>query len=441
MNRLIMSILVAAVAACSTDQGPTGSADTPIAPLPAIKDNNVLVISFDALRHDALGVYGQTEPTSPTIDTWSRRAFVFDSAYAAAQATPASFAAAFTGQYPFRALSQWHVTTDNTLANTFRQGGYKTFGLFNNPQVTAKRGFGAGFEDYNVVSVRDQRVALRAERMLEQYKDDRFFGWIHFISPHAPYESFEFAEHLYTPNYEGNFMKVGNPGVAEPEDRDRLVELYLGEVLFVDRMMYRLLRKLRELGLDKNTVVILTSDHGEQFFEHGETDHRSPYEEVIRIPLIMRFPEQTEQVRVQAPVLTMDLLPTLASIAGFTVPEGLDGIDLSSTSQRQQPWLITAMTHMQRLGMAARKGDWKFIAHCRRGNYFEELFDLSTDPGEQNNLILDYPEIAGEIHEQVQANIGGEPCEVIHNSLQGKHFLDGFGPKNLERLRALGYIQ
>ena len=119
---------------------------------------NVIVISFDALRADALGVYGYDRGTSPNIDRWAQRAVVFDRAYASAQATPTSFAGAFTGRYPFRVFRGWQLEDEATLAASFKAAGYHTAFLANNIQVMAERGFGEGFDHYVEPQAEDHHV-------------------------------------------------------------------------------------------------------------------------------------------------------------------------------------------------------------------------------------------------------------------------------------------
>ena len=235
--------------------------------LPDSADLNFLIVSFDALRADALGSYGYHRDTSPNLDQFAQDSLLFDNAYVASPTTPTSFASAFTGQYPYRVFIGWNLISSVTLAGLFQEKGYATFGLFNNMQLAEERHFNQGFENYAVVTWEDEMLLAEAKQLLDQAAGRRFFGWIHFISPHTPYDYREMSSQLAGPENEGRYAKTtgGNFDVVNEEELTRVRDLYDGEIFFADDLFRQLMEHVESLGLMDNTVIIVTSDHGEEF--------------------------------------------------------------------------------------------------------------------------------------------------------------------------------
>ncbi|HER19522.1 MAG TPA: methyltransferase domain-containing protein, partial [Chromatiales bacterium] len=156
--------------------------------LPIEPGYNVVVISFDALRADALGTYGYDRPTSPNIDAFAEESLVFERASVAGQATPSSFASAFTGELPFRVFRGWKLAHVPTMAAAFKDAGYTTAGIMNNVQLMTERHFDQGFDHYDMLDIpNDREVIERTKQWFEGRPDKPFLLWTHFISPHTPY--------------------------------------------------------------------------------------------------------------------------------------------------------------------------------------------------------------------------------------------------------------
>lgn len=443
---LIILLGVLALTGCSDTETPTVKDDelaTAFQALPA--DTNILFVTFDALRADALGVYGNSKGLSPNIDRWAADAFVFDQFYVAAQATPSSFASFFTGQYPFRVFRKWKLMETQTLAKIMQNAGRTTFGVFHNVQLVEERNFGQGFEEYEVFSGEEEEYVLeRAGKMLEAHGGEPFFGWVHFISPHAPYDRRDMASHLYTEGYEGPFEETSGPRAHPDNEADiqRLRELYEGEVYYLDTLFQSLLDMLDRMHLSDNTVVILSADHGEQFDEHGDFGHNALYEEIIRVPLIIRAPgREGERVHIEHPHMSTDLLPTLAAFTGGDHVEISDGVNMLAPHNPQRPLLLTVMTNKQHFAMGIRQADDKLIVECPPPEFEEVLFDLGEDPGEQSNRVLDDPKRTGELFDLMTEEAGGDPCEVIQNAVRGADIRDNLDEETIEKLKSLGYIQ
>ena len=435
---LLGSVFMVLLSACSEQRPESNLAEQ----LPTDPGLNVLIVSFDALRADSLGLYGYDRPTSPNLDEFAQSALVFDRAHTAAPVTPTSFAAAFTGQLPFRVFHQWKLIATDTIAAVFAKGGLRTFGLINNIQVVAERNFQQGFEQYDVVHLPDEEVLQQAMQRLEEHAKRRFFGWVHFISPHTPYEHRDMASHFYDPDYQGRFERTtkGEFELENDAELRRVRDLYDGEVFFADDLFAQLMAKLESLGLKDNTLVVVTADHGEEFMDHGQLQHNSQYEELIRIPLIIYHPGGSKGARTDAPYLNVDLLPTLASIAGIEYPDVADGIDLTRAYRQDRAVVSTGMTHRERRQMSINKGEDKLIVSCRP-EYLEQLFALDKDPLEKQDQILDDPELAGVLFADLETTTLGDPCMAIAKAVSGEVPETGLTDEQLERLKSLGYIQ
>lgn len=401
-------------------------------------------MSFDALRADALGAYGAERPATPNLDRFADEAVTFERAHASAQATPTSFAGAFTGSYPFRTFRGWQLTTDRTLAAQFQATGYRTAFFANNIQLMPERGFSAGFDAYHVLPTGDDEDMLpRVLAWLEEEAEPPFFAWFHFLSPHSPYEARPLAEPFYEAGYEGPFARTtrGQFIVTSEADRKRVEDLYTGEVYYADWIFGQLIDRLTKLGLRDDTLIVVTSDHGEEFGEHGQYQHNHVFEEVARIPLLIGHPDLAGPLRSRRPASNVDLWPTLAGLAGLAAPEGpLDGYDLLGEVPDDRVKIVAAMTHSVDRQLAVIQGEHKLIVVCAP-EFDEMLFDLATDPGETSDRILDDPPRAEALAAAAEASFGEEPCAAMQKAAQGMPIEAGLTDEQIERLRSLGYIQ
>jgi len=410
--------------------------------LPDAAGLNFLIVSFDALRADAMGAYGYHRDTSPNLDQFARESVLFDNAYTASPTTPTSFAAAFTGQYPYRVFIGWELIPTVTLAGLLQEAGFYTFGLFNNMQLAEERHFNQGFEKYTVGTWPDEKVLADAKKFLDEAADQRFFGWIHFLSPHSPYEYREMSSHLAGPKNEGRYTLTsgGNFDIANEQELKRVRDLYDGEIYFGDDLFRQLMEHVESLGLMDNTVIIVTSDHGEEFMEHGQLKHNAVYEELIRIPLMIRHPGLVRGARSDVPFVNVDLLPTIAAMAGIAPPENIDGIDLFHAFDADRFRLSASMTNPKRYEIANEQLANKLILGCTP-EFREELYDLETDPGERSDIILDKPQLAGTLSDAMEDITLSDPCEIMMNAHRGRLPEELLSPEQIEQLRSLGYIQ
>ncbi len=437
---MLTGILILSSSGCGEEQQATRAGL--FKELPEGKDLNFLVISFDALRADGLGLYGYHRDTSPRLDKFAGRALVFEHAWAAAPVTPTSFAAAFTGLNPYRSFLDLKVIPTPTLAGLMQTSGRRTFGIFNNVQLARERNFQQGFDEYTADLPSDRVVLERANEALEAHKGEPFFGWVHFISPHTPYTYRRMSTHLAPLESEGRYARAvpSKPEVQSGEEIRRVRELYDGEIYYADFLFGKILRQLRDLDLLDNTVIVVTSDHGEAFMEHGQLGHRSVYEAVARIPMVIRHPRNLQGSRTDIPYSNVDLLPTLAAIAGIAVPVGLDGIDLTSPVPVNHARLITLMTNEERARIAIARAGYKMIMNCTP-EYFEELYNLNEDPGELADQAEQDPDLMGELADAIEQRLGADPCELIMQSNRGHAPEELLNSDQIKQLKALGYTQ
>lgn len=402
---------------------------------------NVLVVSFDALRADALGSYGYSRPTSPNLDRFARDAVVFERAYSAAPVTPTSFAAMFTSLPPVQAFRGWQLADVPTMAESFSAAGYTTAAMVNNVQLTEERGFDRGFQHFETFVAPDLRFFRSVDAWLEAHHGERFFAWVHFISPHSPYDWREESIHLYDPKYEGTFATSSGRRFSPESQADiaRLRELYDGEIHFVDRLFGRLLERLEGYGLLDETVIAVTADHGDEFGERGRFQHWSLHDETIRVPLMIRTPGLESGGRSARPASTLDLWPTLAALAEVPGPPLSAGRDLRHDSGERNI-LSVAMTDKEYRGVAVTRGGWRLIHECMPERTLR-LYDLNADPGEIRDLSAGEPDRTRRLVAELRGAFGSDPCRAVHLAIRGKDPAEDLAPETVEGLKALGYLQ
>ncbi len=447
MERFAVSVLVAAsvaVACGSGEQSVASPRASGVAEdlLPVQRGLNVIVISFDALRQDALGVYGNRRGATPAMDEFAKDSVVFTNAYSVAPVTPTSFAAAWSGLLPSRVFHGWKLRATSTLASRMRDAGYRTQAIVNNVQLAPERGFDLGFDGYDWRRTDPEEKLLQAAKIwVENRGEGPFFLWVHFLRPHAPYKARPEAAHLYRESEVGQFSETTGEmfETSDPAGIARIRDLYFGEVWTADRLFGELVDTLRDQGLLESSVVVLTADHGEELADHGGFQHGRLYEEHLRIPLIIRHPLAKGRL-VESRVRNVDLMPTLLHTVGVPMTEVLDGRIVEGPSSGGPPPLVAiAMTGAQEQWVSFTSASRKVILTCmpKRGG---ELYDLASDPGEQRDLATESPREVRELIGTLRTLLGGDPCTVIQQAARGTAPTVGLDPESVEALRALGYL-
>lgn len=397
---------------------------------------NILFILVDTLRRDHLTPYGYRRNTSPEIQRWLAVAgAVVEEAYSQAPWTLPSVVSFLTGRYPGELLGP-DVTTFGIppeiepLAELLAHRGYQTGGFIANPSLHAGAGFGRGFRTFfappaDIRWMQKHADSLNAHAIpwLRACQDRPFFAYVHYIDPHDPYENPDMdpfgGRSPFMPDYSGpvagnwiHGIYNGRLQMADPaRDVPHIRALYDSEVRYVDRHIGELLAAVDPKVL-ANTLVVLTSDHGEELFDHGGWKHgQTLYEEQIHVPLIFRWDGRIRPgTRLRGTARLVDLVPTLAAAAGAQADPEWDGVNLlpALTGGGSLPRRAAFAQHLSSgpLRAAAVLGDRKLIlfndrepfqpadalqAHLHEVDIArmrrEELYDLSRDPGERSNLI------------------------------------------------------
>jgi arylsulfatase A-like enzyme len=308
---------------------------------------NLLLISIDTLRADHLSLDGYPRPTTPRLDRFAADALVFDRSYASSTWTLPSHGSMLTGllpdQHGLRHLPDRLSPEVPTLAGMLRDAGYRTAGITDGGFLGPQWGFASGFDSYEVSPGQPWEpkdvapIAAKARRWLEAGPERPFFLFVHTYEVHQPYRNVEgFADPFLEPGIEGRYTEVANVFARPPptdEQLPRVIALYDGGVHRADHYIGGLLEWMGEAGLLDDTAVVVTSDHGEEFREHGHLEHAvgSVFDENLRVPLIVRPPGGTGETaprRIATPVTGLDVTPTLLALAGLPPPPGAAGRSL-----------------------------------------------------------------------------------------------------------------
>jgi arylsulfatase A-like enzyme len=453
---------------------PSGLVATPEQP-------NVVLITIDALRADHLGIYGYDPEISPHIDALAGRGVAFEQAISQAPWTAPSVASFITSLSPAELgvvarrgviPASYHVDEMRvTLADVFRDAGYRTVAYAANPFISHTNGFAQGFDhltyarhqfsfDVDALHERilpwllctgparatngpvcdlftrgymqlfDRRLDWEGDRWITEFgthflrlhKDERFFLWLFYVGPHAPYnppQPFRPLPDEITPQVEqflrssDLFPRVNDEEIIRPADLKALVSLYDGEIAYTDELVGQVLNELDRLGLTDRTLVVLLADHGEEFADHGGYGHvRTLYDELVHVPFIVSGPgvEATGR-RVETQVSLLDMVPTVCDLAGLPIPEEAEGRSLvpflEGQEMEENPTFSESVGHTVFERKAIRRDGYKLIYDVERGTV--ELYDLQADPHEQTDLSQQKPEIVETMLADLQAR-------MVHNA-------------------------
>lgn len=352
--------------------------------LPAREGAHVLLVTIDALRADRLGVYGYTRPVSPGLDAFARQSWVFRRAYAQAPHSSYSLSSLHTSEYLHELVELGRPLPSTTLATTLRAHGYHTAAFFTDGvfhteghKLSTYRdsAFGFALFDHTNFEAQDHtdRVLAEAERIRAQGEPPSLL-WVHYFDVHEPYQETTFGS----------------------GDSDR----YDSEILHVDRELARLIAEL-ERRFDREIVVAITADHGEEFREHGGVYHGSTlFDEQVRVPLLLRLPGAAP-AQVEAPVEVIDIAPTLLGMLGIEAPPSMRGRDLralvgAGAQGGGDAWPVFSAVLTKRMAL---RWPFKLIADLRFGLF--ELYDLERDPHERSNLASARPDKLEELRGDV----------------------------------------
>ena len=451
-HRVLLAAATLALAGCGSEaQEPRGP--------------NVLLVSIDTLRADHLAAYGYERETAPALTRLAREGVRFENAYAQSSSTVPTHASLFTGRFPFE-HGAYHVglavrEDERTLAELFSEVGYRTFAAASSVRFRGNTGFDQGFdvfERFDELEKNDRSQAL-TDRALEWISEagEPWFAFLHYFDPHQPYappEPWRSRWHagLPMPRPEATsdylYFHDGPDRPVPPDVLDYLLALYDGEIRFLDVQLARLFEGLSPEPGTPGTLVVVTSDHGEEFKEHGGLSHaRRLHEELLRVPLLIWWPGRvTAGTVVRSPVQTVDVLPTLLDLAGLdplallrrasgrsraAEVQAAGPLDPGSALPPANP-VFAQVSHLRwALTADIAGGRFKYVS---RDDAPHRLFDLRVDPNERNDLSATRADVAAKLREMAVALGADAPHE-------GPARVEPVDPEIRERLREIGYVE
>jgi arylsulfatase A-like enzyme len=445
---------------------------------------NILLLTIDTLRVDKL--YGASASLAPNIHRLAAKGVRFEQAITGGSWTQAAFPVMLTSSY-----ASWYggclgpLSTQRPVPiEALRKHGYHTFAFSSSPLLSRNYGYDQGFRDfYDLMpagadpflrkmkggerllrlpvvhqvgkllrqTTRPARLYVSAEELTQRTGDwleqnrGPFFGWLHYMDVHWPYH---LEEELISPEQIAQAWKDiahlhrvnRKKETITPEQRKRYIGLYEQALHYTDTQIGVLLDKLEQLDLKDNTIIILVSDHGEEFLERSRWGHfeSNLYDEILHIPLLIHLPHAPQCQSIARQVRTLDLMPTILELAGVPAPSGLEGqslVPLWETGEEAYPPQVS-ISEMWRTNwhmIAARTEQFKYIWNSKAPDQ-PRLFDLHADPGETQNVLDHFPQKGQEFQKIVDQHLAraAETAEINEAPEMDENLV--------KRLRDLGYL-
>jgi arylsulfatase A-like enzyme len=462
----------------------------------------IILIQADTLRPDHLGLYGHKRDTAPFLGRLAAEGVLFKNAFAQAGWTKVSTSSIMTSLYPsthgvFK-LDDRLPAAATTMAEVYRQAGYATLSLSSVMFTGQYTNLHQGFEElHELTSVADsggpyssktaREYVDRATEWIESHRDGPFFLYLHVFDPHSPYEPRRPYDVLWAdPSKRDEHIRqreslrktIKSPFLAGRgmATREEMIEAgvdpaayiaydknwYDSSIRSLDAELARLFERLRTTGLDEKTAIVFLSDHGEEFHDHGRMWHgQSVYGEMVRVPLLVRWPGRAQAGRVvDEAVQLIDVMPTLLDFSRLQHPEGLQGQSLASlvtgstgrtqgtdapSGSRRRPAIVEKQPSGEEHPEAAESygiidGGWKLIHNKvrlpERPEF--ELFDVVRDPLDQVNVADKHPEIVQRLAKTLE---GWHAMAVAARLKPDSEATGNMTPEQLQRLRSLGYVR
>jgi choline-sulfatase len=426
------------------------------------RPRGVVLIVVDTLRADHLGVYGYSRDTSSRLGRWAKDGMVFERALATAPWTLPTFGSILTGRLPtghgagyrgeggVRPRSTRLDQSIPTLAEQLQQAGFVTGAIVNNPWTKPRFGLNRGFEtyDFQATSNRRQRRAAKvvdlATSWIDAHQDRPFFLLVHLFDPHMTYDPPPSVRGTFTDAFEGRYtLPVYAPqqiraraNDVTDDERAFITAAYDEEVVYVIQELDRFFAGLEERDLFRQLLVVLTSDHGEELFDHDSFEHgHSVYQELLHVPLVVWGPS-VRSGREAMPVSVIDISPTILEAVGVSGESGFLSRSVWSrltAGDRLSPRPLVAEGILYG---SERKAiiEWPLKLELDVAGDSSRLFHLESDPEERTDLAASEVEAVRHLEERLHSLLAaarsGEAPEEVE--------LD---EETLEELRSLGYIE
>jgi arylsulfatase A-like enzyme len=440
---------------------------------PGVK--TVILLTVDTLRADLVDAQAP-ESITPHIDALAEDSVVFRHARSAAGWTKPAMASMFTGLSPdiHRATTLRSSLPEQvvTLAERLGGGGYRTIGIGRNGSLREPFNFDQGFDEFHlfagsvtvnpslgtrllralgrgVVAPTSSELAELGSEEIQENASRPFFLWLHFLDPHVPYSPplEELGGLQAPPGFSNSFdeaqeVRSGRLWLSA-RGKAWVEELYRAEMRYVDKCVGDVLDTLRELNLYEDALIVFSSDHGEEFFEHGSFEHgHSLYDEVLRVPLMFKLPAAEFAGELDTPVSTESITPTLVDLLDLAA--GSDDFTARSLttawqgeSPVEEPVVSTGLLYYRNMISVVFDGK-KYIRWLDKEH--EELFSLSDDPRETTSIALEN-RLAVSMARQILAAHEERSSELRRRLEIDPQSEDSLKPEVIEDLRALGYIE
>ncbi len=448
LRKILLSLaLIGALAAgylavhalASSDQGP-----------------NVIVILIDTLRADHLGCYGYERETSPNIDIFAAEAVLFKNAISPSSWTSPAVASFFTGQYPHvMGYEDQAVVLDEKflcIAEILRTRGYATKGVISHVYVSGELGFGQGFDSFDEENaqghghVSSPSVTDKGIEFINEFKDDKFFLFLHYFDPHCDYilhDAYDFYPDYAGSLYSGQPIQDLRAAARKMNDDDvrYLNALYDTEIRFTDEHVGRLFDHLKATGLYDDALIVIVADHGEEFLDRGNAwvgHTRTVYQELVHVPFMIKPPGEGDACVIDTYVSLLDFMPTVVASAGLEVPAGYEhdglAIDISGESEHLRS---VVMTETKRWGThrGVIESGWKLL-HDPTARTFR-LYNLEDDPGE----LKDISEANDDVTRRLKTALFEWDYDVRMKRSKFRVRHPKLSTQQVEKLKSLGYIR
>ena len=454
MQRLWIGMVLLLLAQLACERQEPAAPDLP---------SNLIVISIDTLRADHVGAYGYPHATTPEIDTLAKDSVLFEKCIAHAPTTLASHASIMTSRLPRHhgaSIARKTRLADGviTLAETLKHAGYSTASFNGGIQLDAVYGLDRGFDLYESVQTETQsaQAALSGDESRLEHGVDQALAWtsdvqrpffifLHSYEIHHPYTPDDEYLSLFDEGYEGDLpdhtsisaLKKINYRKDSIDDADRqhIIDTYDAELRSADDAVGDLIAALREKGLYDNTMIVVTSDHGEEFGEHGMMGWHSHtlHDELLLVPLIVKYPQSRNRGLVMPfQVRGIDIAPTVLSALGIEIPMDFDGADLEPFLSGDVDPDLAALSMFDGYSHDLR---WSLRANGWKLNQWQHdrLHLLKDDPNEETDIAELESERARQLRERAEELLSAAETPVDVSTRPREQTED--------QLRALGYIE
>ncbi len=404
---------------------------TPAVTVPGRRAPLAVIYLVDTLRADHTGVYGYVRGTTPELDAFAEDAVVFEQAIMHSSWTKPSVASIFTSRLPsqHRAVQLRDAldASNVTLAQHLDERGWATGAAIANSVIYgAESRFDRGFDFFAGLHGEDDR---RSKLVNADVVVDAALGWawsrpglptflyVHTMDPHVPYGPPPPFDRMFGPHpTEGHPAADPRTDYLEPLDRERLIAQYDGEIAYGDREFGRFVRALKEAGVYDDALILFVADHGEEFLDHGRWLHgRSVFDELIRVPLVLKLPGSRHAGRrVAGQVQGVDIVPTVLEAVQIPLPDGLVGLPLQRVIEAEAPdrTALSEISHRGFVAHGVRSAKDKFVQRFSP-DHDELYFDLERDPLEKANIIEERPERVSFLRTQGEDAMSPNPFRYV----------------------------